>query len=72
MRVRELKKVLNFINKVKKYNNIELFNCLLSSVIQKQYSIKWINISFRKRYFGTSKYNFSKMLSMFINLILKV
>ena len=72
MRLSELKKVFKIINKTKKYNNIMLFNCLLSYAIQKQYNIKWIDISFRKRYFGTSKYNFSKMLAMYINLISKV
>ncbi len=48
-----------------------LFNCLLSYVVQKKYNIRWLDITFRKRYFGTSKYNFSKMLLMFINLMLK-
>jgi|TARA_Y100000389_G_C17470440_1_gene530006 dolichol-phosphate mannosyltransferase len=72
MRINELKKVFKIINTTKKYNNIMLFNCLLSYVILKNYKIKWVNIIFRKRYFGTSKYNFSKMLSLFLNLIFKV
>lgn len=71
MRINELKKVFKIINKTKQYNNVMLFNCLLSYVIQKKYNIHWLDISFRKRCFGTSKYNFSKMLLMFINLILK-
>lgn len=72
MKITELKKVFKIINKSKKYNNIMLFNCLLSYIIEKNYKIKWVKISFRKRYFGKSKYNFLKMLSMFLNFILKV
>lgn len=72
MKMSELDKVLNIIQRTKKNNNIILFNCLLSYVIQKHDKIKWININFRNRYFGKSNYNFLKMLFMYFNFIFKL
>ena len=72
MKVSKLKKVLDFIGKKRKYDNIKLFNCTLSYIIQKEYKINWIDIRFRNRYSGTSKFNFLKMFSMFLNFIIKI
>jgi hypothetical protein len=69
MRVIELKKILKEIDKDKNYKKIKLFNCLLTYVIQKKYPITWINIVFRKRYYGKSKYSFVKMAYIFLNFI---
>ena len=71
MRLKCLKNVLNTIDK-KKYKQIQLFNCLLTYLINRRYNITWVNISFRNRKYGNSKFNFSRMLSMFLNFILKV
>lgn len=72
MKVSKLKKVLEIIRKKRKYDDIKLFNCSLSYIIQKEYGIHWIDIRFRNRYSGTSKFNFLKMLSMFLNFIIKI
>lgn len=72
MRVSDLKKVLLSINKNKKYNEIKLYNCVLSYAIQKKYKINWIDINFRARYFGKSKFNFLTMFLMFFNFIKKI
>ena len=72
MKVSELKKILNIINKNINYKEIKLFNCVLSYVISKKHKINWININFRNRYLGHSKYNFLKMLLMFINFIINI
>ena len=72
MKVTDLKEVLLDINKNKNYSDIKLFNSLLSYSIQKKYKINWININFRDRYFGKSKFNFRTMLSMFFNFIIKI
>jgi hypothetical protein len=71
MRVNKLKYVLSYIAK-KKYNDIELFNCVVSYAVQKKYKIYWIDVIFRDRLYGNSKFNFFKMLKMYINLILKI
>ena len=72
MKVSMLKEVLLNIKKYKKYNDIKLFNCVLTYEIKKQYNIKWINIHFRNRIFGKSKFNFLVMLNMYINLLIKI
>lgn len=72
MKIVELKKVLNFLKQNKNYDKIELYNCVVSYGIKKTNTINWININFRDRYFGESKYNFSKMFKMYINFILKI
>lgn len=72
MKTDELKKILIILKKNKDFNKIELFNCLLSLGIQKNYKIKWINIKFRKRKYGNSKYNFLKMLNLYLNFIYKI
>ena len=72
MRLKCLKNVVNAIDKQKKYKQIQLYNCLLTYLINRRYKITWFNISFRNRYYGNSKFNFSKMLLMFLNFILKV
>jgi glycosyltransferase involved in cell wall biosynthesis len=72
MKVTALKEVLLSINKNKIYNGIKLFNCLLSYSIQKKYNIYWIDINFRDRFFGKSKFNFRTMSSMFFNFITKI
>jgi hypothetical protein len=72
MRVSDLKKVLLSINKNKKYNEIKLYNCVLSYAIQKKYKINWIDINFRARYFGKSKFNFLTMFLLFFNFIKKI
>ena len=59
-----LEKVINKIPK-----KIILKNVYLSYLIEKNYSIKWININFKKRKFGKSKYNLINMISMTANLI---
>jgi dolichol-phosphate mannosyltransferase len=72
MRIKDLKKILLIINKKKKYKCIKLFNCVLSYEISKKYYINWININFRERKFGKSKFNFHNMLRMYFNFLLKV
>ena len=59
-----LEKVINKIPK-----KIILKNVYLSYLIEKNYSLKWININFKKREFGKSKYNLINMISMTANLI---
>ncbi len=51
---------------------VELKNVYLSYLIQKYYKIHWININFRKRLFGKTKYNFGKLAYMVINLLFKL
>ena len=72
MKTKELRLILNIIDKTDKYKKIELFNSVLSYVIMQKYPINWININFRNRYSGISKYNFLRMLSMFMNFIIKI
>ena len=69
MKTSNLKKILNIISKKKKYKNVALFNCILTYEIQKKYNIKWIDINFRKRVYGSSKFGALKMLKIYINLI---
>tara|TARA_E500000178_G_C17034549_1_gene762609 strand:+ start:3876 stop:4556 length:681 start_codon:yes stop_codon:yes gene_type:complete len=52
--------------------SVELKNVYLSYLIQKYYKIHWININFRKRLFGKTKYNFGKLAYMVINLLFKL
>lgn len=72
MKIYELKKALSFINENNNYRNIKLFNCVLSYAISKIYKINWIDINFRKRYSGNSKYSFLKMSIIFTNFIIKI
>jgi len=72
MRVSDLKKILLSINQKKDYNKIKLFNCVLSYSIQTKYFINWIDINFRERYSGKSKFDYLMMLSMFFNFIIKI
>ena len=67
-----LKKIMKKIKHIERYKNIELFNCILTYCIQKHYNICWININFRNRYFGTTKYNFGTMLKMYLNLLIRI
>ena len=72
METNSLRNVMNLMNKKKKYKNIILFNCVLTYEINNIYQIKWININFRKRKFGKSKFNFFDMLRIYLNLFLKI
>ena len=72
MNIKELKKILIKIDKNKKYKNISLFNCVLSYEIQKNNKISWIDIKFRKRIFGSTKYNFLDMIKIYTNLLIKI
>lgn len=72
MRIEPLKEIVAKIEKKKKYKQVQLYNCLLSYQMIKYYKISWIKIIFRERYYGNSKFNFKKMLSMFLNFIIKV
>ena len=72
MKAKELRLILNIIDKKDKYKKIELFNSVLSYVIIQKYPINWIDINFRNRYSGNSKYNFLRMLLMFMNFIIKI
>ena len=72
MKISNLKNILINIKKKKKYKNIKLFNCVLSYEINSKYNIKWVNINFRERKFGKSKFNFMSMLKMYLNFLLKV
>ena len=62
-----LKKTINNIPK-----KVILKNVYLSYLIVKSHSIKWVNINFKKRKFGKSKYNLLNMISMTINLIINI
>tara|TARA_S200000501_G_scaffold276234_2_gene260144 strand:- start:40810 stop:41520 length:711 start_codon:yes stop_codon:yes gene_type:complete len=72
MKTSKLKKILLNINKNKKYNNIKLFNCVLSYEIATKYNINWTNINFRDRKFGVSKFKLIEMLKMYLNLLIKI
>ena len=72
MKIDKLKNILFNIKKKKKYKNIKLFNCVLSYEIINKYNIKWIDIVFRERMFGKSKFNIISMLKMYLNFLLKV
>ena len=72
MKVADLKEVLLSINSNKIYNDIKLYNCLLSYFIQKKFNICWIDINFRDRHFGKSKITFRTMSSTFFNFITKI
>lgn len=69
MKTSNLKKILNRISKNKNYKDIDLFNCILTYEIKKNYNIKWIDINFRKRVYGNSKFGTLKMLKLYSNLI---
>ena len=62
-----LKKLVNKISK-----NIELKNCHLSYLLERNYKIKWISINFRKRYYGETKYGFSKLVRQVLNLLVYI
>ena len=72
MKINKLKRVLSNIKKKKKYKLIKLFNCVLSYEISLNDNIKWVNINFRERKFGKSKFNFVSMLKMYLNFFIKV
>ena len=72
MKVFALKKVLYILNKNKEYKKISLFNCVVSFGIKKYSDLKWVNINFRKRRYGNSKYNFLKMLNLYLNFIYRI
>ena len=72
MKTEYLKNILLSIKKKKKYKNIKLFNCVLSYEITNKYNIKWVDIKFRERVFGESKFNFISMFKMYLNFLLKV
>ena len=61
------KALLGVINKIPK--NIILKNCYLSYLLKKNYEIKWVNINFRKRYYGQTKYGFYNLFKQILNLI---
>jgi|ETNmetMinimDraft_33_1059910.scaffolds.fasta_scaffold35274_2 glycosyltransferase involved in cell wall biosynthesis len=60
-----LKKVINKIPK-----KINLSNCYLTYLLEKDFEIKWIKINFRKRLFGNTHHNFLSMIKMLFNLII--
>ena len=62
-----LEKVINNIPK-----KIILKNVYLSYLIKKNYSIRWVNINFKKRKFGKSKYSLLNMIFMTVNLIINL
>lgn len=70
MNVDKLKNILKKINRENK--NVELFNCMLSYEIVKKYEINWIDIKFRKRYYGSTKFSMTKMLKLFSNFIINI
>ena len=72
MKINNLKTILSNIKKKKKYIPVKLFNCVLSYEISLRNNIKWVNINFRKRKFGKSKFNFISMLKMYLNFFIKV
>lgn len=72
MEAKSLKNILFKIKKNKKYKNIKLFNCILSLEISKKYNINWVDITFRERKFGNSKFNLISMLKMYCNFLFKV
>ena len=49
---------------------INLINCYLTYLFEKNFKITWIKINFRKRLFGESHYNFLTMLKLIFNLII--
>ena len=72
MKTKFLKEIIKNINKNKNFKKIELFNCLLTYQIKIKYSIKWHDINFRNRTYGSSKFNFIKIFLIFFNFISKV
>ena len=72
MKIDKLKNVLLNIKKSKKYKNIKLFNCVLSYEIIHKYHINWVDINFRKRVYGSSKFNFISMFRMYLNFLFKI
>ncbi len=62
-----LMRVINYIPK-----NVMLKNAYLSYLIQKNFNIKWIDITFRKRAFGKTNYNFKSLIFMTLNLLFKL
>lgn len=51
---------------------IELFNCLIAYEAELTYKVSWINIEFRNRKFGISKYNFLHMFKLFLELFYRI
>jgi len=72
MNTKKLRNVFKSINNSKKLNDIKLFNCLLSYEISKKYPINWIDIYFRERHEGISKFSMINMFKLFINFIFKI
>lgn len=72
MKISKLKNILLNIKNKKIYKKIKLFNCVLSYEINAKYNIKWVDINFRARKFGKSKFNFVSMFKMYLNFLLKV
>ncbi len=48
---------------------IDLKNCYLSYLLEKNYKVEWIKINFRKRYYGETKYKFNHMGKLVFNLM---
>ena len=72
MNIQKLKNILIGIDKKEKNRDIDLYNCMLSYEIAKEQKINWIDIHFRERFYGFTKFSMSKMLKLFINFIVKI
>jgi hypothetical protein len=70
--IQKLKNILIDIDKKEKNRDIDLYNCMLSYEIAKKQKINWIDIHFRERFYGFTKFSMSKMLKLFINFIVKI
>ena len=57
----------SIINKIPK--KVILKNCYLSYLLKKNYKIKWVNINFKKRYYGHTKYGFYNLIKQVLNLM---
>ncbi len=64
------KALMRVINDIPK--SVMLKNAYLSYLIQKNFKIKWIDITFRKRAFGKTNYNFKNLIFMTLNLLFKL
>ncbi len=71
MKTEKVRKILYNIKKNNK-SSIHLFNCVLTYEIVKIYKIIWIDINFRDRKYGKSKFNLLKMFYMYLNFFLKI